>query len=136
VSDFSHNELEFKHMDEFTVEYESFFVDAEPGYDVFDFDTYFMVFIAEITSTCDTFGVSLDLKPLADSLKYAFLSPNESLPVIIASDLDQDQKENLLDLLRKNKEALGWTSGDIKGISPTVVQHMIHLEDSVRPYWD
>ena len=50
MSDFSHNELEFKHMDEFTVEYESFFMDNEPEFDVFDFDTYFVDFIAEIAS--------------------------------------------------------------------------------------
>jgi len=54
--------------------------------------------------------------------------------VIIASNLDQDQEGKLLDLLRENKEALGRTLGDIKGISPAVVQHRIHLEDDVRPY--
>jgi len=42
----------------------------------------------------------------------------------------------LLYLLRENREALGWTLGDIKGISPIVVQHMIHLEDGARPYRD
>jgi len=53
--------------------------------------------------------VSLDLKPLPDSLKYAFLGPNESFLLIIAFDLDQDQDGKLPDLLRENKEALGWT---------------------------
>ena len=65
-------------------------MDDEPEYDVFDFDTYSVDFIAEIASACDTYSVSLDLKPLLNSLKYAILSPNESLPVIIAFDLDQD----------------------------------------------
>ena len=70
---------------------------------MFDFDTYSVGFIAEIAAAYDTSYVSLDLKPLPDPLKYAFLSPNESLPVIIASDLDQDQKENYWTYLVKTK---------------------------------
>jgi len=42
----------------------------------------------------------------------------------------------LLKLLRKNKEAMRCNLEDIKGISLIVVQHMIHLEDGVRPYRD
>ena len=56
---------------------------------IFDFDTCFMDFIADIASACDTSVVLLDLKPLSDSLKYAFLGPNKSLHVIIASNMDQ-----------------------------------------------
>jgi hypothetical protein len=37
-----------------------------------------------------------ELKPLPDSLKYKFLGPAESLPVIIASDLKDAQEEELL----------------------------------------
>jgi len=78
--------------------------------------------------------LALELKPLPDCLKYAFLGPNESLPIIIASDLNKDQKTKLIALLRENKEALGWTLGDIKGIRPSIVQHRIHLEDNAKPY--
>jgi len=46
----------------------------------------------------------LELKPLPESLKYAYLGPNESLPVIIASDLDQAQEKALLEILSQNKE--------------------------------
>jgi hypothetical protein len=59
-----------------------------------------------------------ELKPLPDSLKYKFLGPIKSLPVIIASDLVDDQEKKLLDVLRENKEAIGCTIEDIKGISP------------------
>ncbi|XP_026450807.1 uncharacterized protein LOC113350919 [Papaver somniferum] len=38
----------------------------------------------------------LDLKPLPDTLKYVFLGPSETLPVIVASDLDSDQEMNYL----------------------------------------
>ena len=53
------------------------------------------------------FPVALELKSLPNSLKYAFLGPDKSLPVIIASDLDRDQEDKLISLLRENKESLG-----------------------------
>jgi hypothetical protein len=74
-----------------------------------------------------------ELKPLLDSLKYKFLGSAESLPVIIASDLKDAQKEELLEVLREHKEAIGWTIEDIKGISPSLVMHKIHLEENSKP---
>jgi hypothetical protein len=74
-----------------------------------------------------------ELKPLPENLKYKFLGPAESLPVIIASDLADAQEEKLLDVLREHKEAIGWTIEDIKGISPSVVMHKIHLEENAKP---
>jgi len=75
-------------------------MDDEPKYDVFDFDTCTMDFIAEIASTYGSSAMSLDLKPLPDSLKFAFLGPNESLRMIIAFNLDQDYEGKLLNLLK------------------------------------
>jgi hypothetical protein len=74
-----------------------------------------------------------ELKPLPDSLKYKFLGPVDFLPVIIASDLIDAHKEKLLDVLREHKEAIGWTIEDIKGISPSLVMHKIHLEENFKP---
>ncbi|XP_062145315.1 uncharacterized protein LOC133852559, partial [Alnus glutinosa] len=74
-----------------------------------------------------------ELKPLPDNLKYKFLGPAETLPVIIASDIHAAQEEKLLDVLREHKEAIGWTIEDIKGISPSVVMHKIHLEEDTKP---
>jgi hypothetical protein len=74
-----------------------------------------------------------ELKPLPDSLKYKFLGPAESLPVIIASDLIDAQEEELLGVLREHKEAIGWTIEDIKGINPLLVMHKIHLEENSKP---
>jgi len=105
--------------DVFATEYESFLINDEPAYDVFEFDDlcsttdYLLTAVSEF-ATKSVFPVTLELKPLPDSLKYAFLGLDESLPVIIASDLDQDQKDKLTSLHRENKEALGWTLGDIK----------------------
>jgi len=74
-----------------------------------------------------------ELKPLPDNLKYKFLGPAECFPVIIALDLHAAQEKQLLDVLREHKEAIGWTIEDIKGISPSVVMHKIHLEEGAKP---
>jgi len=37
------------------------------------------------------------------------LGEKEDFPVIIASDLTEQQEEDLLAVLRKNREAIGWT---------------------------
>jgi hypothetical protein len=74
-----------------------------------------------------------ELKPLPNNLKYKFLGLAESLPVIIALDLVDAQDEELLDVLREHKEAIGWTIEDIKGISPSLVMHKINLEENAKP---
>ena len=52
---------------------------------------------------------TLELKNLPSTLKYAFLDEEKAKPVIISSKLDLKQEEQLLEVLRKNKEAIGWT---------------------------
>ena len=79
---------------------------------------------------------ALELKQLPEDLKYAFLGPNKTLPVIVASNLSGEQEEALLKLLRANKEAIGWTMADIKGISPAICQHRINLVDDAKPTRD
>ena len=79
---------------------------------------------------------TLESKPLSDSLKYVFLSPNETHPVIIASNLTKDLDGKLLNVFRKNKEAIRCALGNVKGISPSIMQHRIHLEDNTKPYRD
>ena len=36
-------------------------------------------------------------------------------------------------ILRKHQEAIGWTMTDIKGLSPTIIQHRIHLNEEAKP---
>ena len=50
--------------------------------------------------------------------------------------LTLDQEKQVLDLLSASREALGWTLGGIRGISPTIVQHRIHLKDNANPQRD
>jgi hypothetical protein len=75
----------------------------------------------------------LELKPLPNKLKYAFLGVNDTLLVIIASDLQKDQEDNLLEVLKEHKEAIGWTVAYLKGIDPSICMHRIHLEKGARP---
>ncbi|VVA40206.1 PREDICTED: LOW QUALITY PROTEIN, partial [Prunus dulcis] len=56
-----------------------------------------------------------------------------TLPVIIAADLSQTEKEKLIRVLREYKQALGWSIANIKGISPSLCMHQIHLEDDSKP---
>ena len=75
----------------------------------------------------------LELKPLPSHLKYAFLGVEETFPVIISSSLESDQENKLLEILRTHKTAIGWTIANIKGISPLIFTHRIHLEEDVKP---
>ena len=72
---------------------------------------------------------TLELKPLLENLKYAFVAQNEKLPVIIAKDLQPEQEEKLLNILRQNMKAIGWTLADILGISPFTCMRRIRLEE-------
>jgi len=88
---------------------------------------------SSITHTSDP---SLELKPLSDSLKYVFLRSNDIFHVIITSYLNEDKECKLLKVLKENKEDIRWILGDIKGISPSIVQYRIYLEDNAQPYRD
>jgi hypothetical protein len=84
------------------------------------------------TSSSASEQAKQEMKPLLDTLKYKYLDPSESPLVIISSDLDETQEQELLNVLRKHKEAIGWSIRDIKGISPAVVMHKIHLEENAK----
>jgi hypothetical protein len=70
-----------------------------------------------------------NLKPLPMNLKYAFLDKGKHLPIIIGKGLSEEEELKLIGMLSANKEALGWSTNDIKGISLDIVQHCINLED-------
>ena len=74
----------------------------------------------------------LELKPLPVELKYAFLEENRQCPVVISSLLTTSQEHNLLHLLKRNKQALGWKIYDLKGINPTICTHHIYLEEESK----
>ena len=73
-----------------------------------------------------------ELKPLPNSLKYVFLGPKRRF-LIISYFLCYDQKKELIYVLSDHKGGIGWLVTDLKGISPTICMHRIHLEDDAKP---
>ncbi|XP_056845110.1 uncharacterized protein LOC130496748 [Raphanus sativus] len=71
----------------------------------------------------------VELKPLPHGVRYAFLGPNETYPVIVSSELTELELSELLNALKRFRKAIGYSLDDIKGISPTLCMHRIHLED-------
>ena len=66
-------------------------------------------------------------------LKYVYLEENDQCPVVVSSLLNASQESSLLEVLRKNKQAIGWKISDLKGISPLVCTHHIYLEEPTKP---
>ncbi|XP_022870126.1 uncharacterized protein LOC111389438 [Olea europaea var. sylvestris] len=62
----------------------------------------------------------LELKQLPPHLRYANLGKSSTLSVIISSTVKEVEEEKLLQVLRENKIAIGWSITDIKGISPSL----------------
>ena len=75
----------------------------------------------------------LELKSLPTHLQYAFLGESDTFPVIVSSSLSSSELDKLLRVLRTYKGAIGWTISDLKGISPTICTHRIHLEEGYKP---
>ena len=71
----------------------------------------------------------VDLKPLPKGLRYVFLGLNSTYPVIVNDGLTADQVNLLITELKKYRKAIGYSLDDIKGISPTLCTHRIHLEN-------
>ncbi|WP_375646833.1 hypothetical protein, partial [Bartonella sp. TT29SHDZB] len=74
----------------------------------------------------------LELKTLPNHLEYTFLAEDSKLPVIIAANLSQEQKEKLVSMLKRYKSALAWKISDIKGINPSFCTHKILMEDNFK----
>jgi len=76
-------------------------------------------------------STSLELKALPKHLKYVYLGEQKTLLVITASHLTVGQEKSLVSVLKKYRKAISWTMTDIKGLSPAIVQHRIHLHKEV-----
>ena len=76
---------------------------------------------------------TLELKTLLSTLKFAFPDEEKGKLVIISSQLDKKQEEQLLKVLRRNEDTIVWTLMDIKGLDPALCTHRIFLEDDSRP---
>ena len=72
------------------------------------------------------------LKKLPEHLEYAFLQPEKGNPIIISAGLTELEKQKLLEILKKYKEAIAWSIEDLKEISPSICMHKILLEENAK----
>ncbi|XP_076942486.1 uncharacterized protein LOC143612366 [Bidens hawaiensis] len=79
---------------------------------------------------------AVELKELPKHLKYVFLGEGETLPAIIAANLEDEQEKALVEVLKEHKEAIGWTIADLRGISPSIVMHKIITDPEAIPAHD
>nr|GEW12883.1 hypothetical protein [Tanacetum cinerariifolium] len=75
----------------------------------------------------------LELKELPSLLEYAFLEDSNKLPVIIAKDLKDVEKEALIKVLKSHKRAIAWKISNIKRIDPRFCTHKILIEEDYKP---
>ncbi|RDX89660.1 hypothetical protein CR513_28589, partial [Mucuna pruriens] len=75
----------------------------------------------------------MELKPLLGHLKYAYLDTEQQLPIIIASNLPQEQEDTLLSVLRQHKKAIGWKLSDLPRINLSICMHRILMEEESKP---
>jgi hypothetical protein len=74
----------------------------------------------------------VDLKPLPKGLKYEFLGPDKTNPVIISDLFSPEENEKLLNLLKKHRKVVGYSINDLKGLSPAFCTHFIPIKDHCK----
>jgi hypothetical protein len=74
----------------------------------------------------------VDLKPFPKGLKYEFLGPNKTYPVIVSGELSPEENGMLLNLLKKHKKVIGYLINDLKGLIPAFCTHHIPMEDQCK----
>ena len=75
----------------------------------------------------------LELKALPPHLRYEFLGNGDTLLVILASDLDEQQVKSLVKVLKRFQRDIGWTIVDIIGIPPGISSQQIKLMRDYKP---
>nr|GEX04628.1 reverse transcriptase domain-containing protein [Tanacetum cinerariifolium] len=58
----------------------------------------------------------VELKDLPPHLEYAFLEGDNKFPVIIAKELGDEEKSDMIKVLKSHKRAIAWKLSDIHGI--------------------
>ncbi|GAU34191.1 hypothetical protein TSUD_162920 [Trifolium subterraneum] len=89
--------------------------------------------LEELKNDLKPVQAKLELKSLPSHLKYVFLEEGDNKPVIISSSLSNHEESNLIQVLKENKQAIGWALSDLKGISPSYCMHNIMMEDDYKP---
>ncbi|GJR42820.1 hypothetical protein Tco_1310923 [Tanacetum coccineum] len=74
----------------------------------------------------------VELKELPPHLEYAFLEGDNKLPVIIAKELDVEEKSALVKVLKSHKRALAWNFLT-SGYQPGIMYHKILMVEDYAP---
>ncbi|GKC62443.1 hypothetical protein Tco_1095041 [Tanacetum coccineum] len=74
----------------------------------------------------------LEPKPLPNNLEYVFLEEPSFLHVIISSYLSERNKDKLVSVLKRHKQAFSWKTTDILCICPSFCKHKIQLLDDKK----
>nr|GEZ34133.1 reverse transcriptase domain-containing protein [Tanacetum cinerariifolium] len=75
----------------------------------------------------------VELKDLPPHLEYAFLEGDNKLPVIIAKGVGNEEKSDLIKVLKSHKRAIAWKLSDIQGINLEFCTHKILMEEDYKP---
>ncbi|GJV63702.1 reverse transcriptase domain-containing protein [Tanacetum coccineum] len=90
----------------------------EPTFEKITFDTDYI-----IKTSLKEPPLDLELKPLLEHLEYVFLEEPYLLPVIISSQISEQNKNKLVSILKRHKQAFSWKTTDIPGICPSFCKH-------------
>nr|GEZ03677.1 reverse transcriptase domain-containing protein [Tanacetum cinerariifolium] len=88
---------------------------------------------AKTVKSSDDEPPEVELKDLPPHLEYAFLEGDNTLPIIIAKELGDEEKSALIKVLKSHKRAIAWKLSDIQGINPEFCTHKILMEEDYKP---
>jgi hypothetical protein len=54
----------------------------------------------------------------------------------VSDELSPEENEKLLNLLKKHRKVIGYSTSDLKGLSPAFCIHCIPMEDQCKPIVD
>nr|GEV73993.1 hypothetical protein [Tanacetum cinerariifolium] len=74
----------------------------------------------------------VELKDLPPHLEYTFLEDDNQLPVIISTELGDEEKAALIKVLKSHKRAIAWKLSDIQGINSEFCTHKILIEEDYK----
>ncbi|GJW61622.1 hypothetical protein Tco_0110957 [Tanacetum coccineum] len=83
----------------------------EPPFKKITFNTNY-----KIKTSLEEPPMDLELKPLPANLEYVLLEESSFLPVIISSQLSEENKNKLVSVLKRHKQAFAWKTTDNPGI--------------------
>ncbi|GJT01049.1 reverse transcriptase domain-containing protein [Tanacetum coccineum] len=100
---------------------QSEFDTEEPPFEKITFNTDY-----KIKTSLEEHPLDLEQKPLPNHLKYVFLEEPYFLLVIISSQLSEQNKNKLISVLKRHKQAFAWKTTDIPRISDSPWVSPIH----------